>query len=349
MDNERAAIRSGLIEKGVFRVTVDRLKVVPTVVSAYTLNPRIHEMEMKVKFGTERGMDIGGLRRELVNRFWDEFETTMVGNQEKVPQVLPTNQCDYYHIGRFLSHAYVMTGFFPVNHLSSICAKVILCGYDSISQSELVAAFYRYVDRFEAEALQASTADGRGDLMKSVVTPMLSRFQVFSLPSEDNLSDLIAKAARYAFVAKPYYALSEVRRGMLDAHPELWTRCSPSIVEALYDMLTPTVTRVWAMVEEPALSTPSEDMTFDYLRRFIHSLSAECLVKFLCFVTGFSVCTSKSIAVQFNAQEGLLRRPTSNTCAMILHLPVTYESYASFCSEFQSVLHNSNMWFFDAL
>ena len=315
MDHERAAIRTQLINKGVFRLQVDRGNVVTTVVNAYNLNPRLHNLEMKVKFRSERGMDVGGLRRELVNCFWVVLEKMMDGFQEKVPQVLPSSLSDYYQIGCFISHAYVMTGFFPVNHLSSVCAKVILSGIDSgISDKELVLAFNNFVDPFEAAAVQRYVSDKDGQansLTNSVIIPMLSQFQVFTLPSRENLSSLLVKAARYA---KPYFALQELRRGMYEAHPQIWSRCNARLVDRLYSMLTSTVSTVWSMIKEPALNTPSENTTFDYLRRLLHSLSPELLVKFLYFVTGFSVCSMRKIKILFNsAQEGICRRPTSNT------------------------------------
>lgn len=162
---------------------------------------------MKVKFNRERGVDVGGLRRELVNCFWDEFEKMMDGFQEKVPQVLPSNLFDYYQIGCFIPHVYVMTGFFPVDFFS---AKVILCGISAVSDDELVSAFQKFIDPFEGAALQ-QCMDGQLNSMDSVVTPMLSRFNVLSLPSRESLLHLLVKAARYAFIAKPFFA---VRKGM---------------------------------------------------------------------------------------------------------------------------------------
>ena len=86
---------------------------------------------------------------------------------------------------------------------------------------------------------------------------------------------------------------------------------------------------------------------FDYFRQFIHSLSSEKLARFLCFVTGFSVCSSKKITIQFNSLEGFQRRLTANTGGMVLHLPVSYESYSTFTSKLIQLLSNRKMWYFD--
>lgn len=349
MDDERAAIRAGLIEKGVFRLSVVRNKVAQTVISTYATNPCVHEMEIKVSFGDERGLDHGGLGRELIDCFWDEMEQSMDGRNEKVPQVHPANGQDFFHIGRFISHSYITTGYFPLM-LSYVCTKVILCGEESVCEDELVSAFYEFIDEFEAKAARKCIEGEAEGELETVVIPMLSRFQIFSKPTSVNLADLIVKAARYAFITKPFYALTQIRRGLLKAHPLLWRRCTtPALVVRLYDMLRPTVPLVWAMIEEPSLSTPAKDVTFDYLRRFIHSLSAEMLKKFLRFVTGMSVCSNKKITVQFNLLEGFQQRPTSHTCSQSLHLPVTYTGYTAFQDHFMSILNNSTMWYFDSL
>ena len=97
------------------------------------------------------------------------------------------------------------------------------------------------------------------------------------------------------------------------------------------------------------MATSMQERSFDYLRRLIHSLSPDLLEKFLCFVTGISVCAEEKIKITFNSMEGFRRRPTSNTCSMILHFPTSYESYAAFQDEFILILNSSQWWFFDAV
>ena len=50
-------------------------------------------------------------------------------------------------------------------------------------------------------------------------------------------------------------------------------------------------------IKEIPLSMPAKEVTLDYLRRFVHSLSTEKLKKFSRFVTGLSVCSSRNITV----------------------------------------------------
>ena len=330
LDEQRSRIRNGLIRNGVYRLNAPRSEVVKSVFDANSNSPSLHEKEVKVKFNDELGEDVGGLRRELVNLFWNEFKQTMDGSMEKVPQVFPNNLSEYYSLGRFLFHAYVMTGFFPIC-LSKVCATALVCGKEFVTDSELVSSFYEFIDPFEANALRQCMRNEDERLLQEVIIPLFSRFCVFSIPSPNILPQMVLDAARYCFLAKPYYALSEMQRGKMDSHPELWRHCkNPCLVRAMYEILCPTVSCVWSLIEEPPMAMTVQETSLDYLRRFILSLSSALLGKFLSFVTGFSVCADKKISIKFNSLEGFKRRPTSKTCFMILHLSTSYESYAAF-------------------
>ena len=117
METERSRIRRRMMVRGIFRLSIQRVdvtSVVQQVLQAYINNPTLHDLEMKVKFLVKRGHDGGGLRRELVGCFWDEFsEKFMEGSIQKVPILAPMQGVNYYHVGRFISHSYMLTGFFP--------------------------------------------------------------------------------------------------------------------------------------------------------------------------------------------------------------------------------------------
>ncbi len=143
------------------------------------------------------------------------------GAFNKVPQVIPKVQSYFFHIGRFLSHAFVMTGYFPIK-LSIVSAKVIICGRSLVTDEELLCSFSRFIDQFEAKVLEKPS----NDQLQTVLLPMFNRFNVLVLPTTDNLHMLVKKAAIYALIAKPFLALREIRRGMLSAHPGLWGKIS---------------------------------------------------------------------------------------------------------------------------
>ena len=323
--------------------------IVQQVVTIYAHNASLHNLEMKVKFAVEQGHDGGGLRRELVGCFWDELASKhMEGSREKVPIVGPQG-VDYYQVGRFVSHAYILTGFFPV-YLSRVFSKALTCGIESVTDDDLLSSFYNFVEPFEGDALRQCATGCDNSMFQHVVIPLLSRFQYNSIPNPQDVQALLPKIAKFALLIKPHFALSEIRRGMQDAHPSFWGMCNnPTLIVSLYDLLQPTTERVLAMVSEPQFNTMSKQTVFDYLRRFIQSLSTDDLGKFLRFTTGFSVCGPGSIKLVFNSVQGFQRRPTADTCTPSLSLSVTYSSYNDFSAEFHSLLGSSHLWFFDSI
>ena len=79
MEEERSRIRRRMMVRGIFRLMIQReASIVQQVLQAYINNPTLHDLEMKVKFVVERGQDGGGLRRELVGCFWDEFSQKFI-------------------------------------------------------------------------------------------------------------------------------------------------------------------------------------------------------------------------------------------------------------------------------
>ena len=82
----------------------------------------------------------------------------------------------------------------------------------------------------------------------------------------------------------------------------------------------------------------------------MYSLECDDLAKLMRFITGNPQCGLQSISVTFNSESNvLMRRPTSSTCGMVLHLPVSYVSFSTFTDEFKHILDNSDMWQFDTL
>ena len=91
----------------------------------------------------------------------------------------------------------------------------IICGKKAILKEDLESSFYGYIDKFEAEALRKCMSNQDEKLSKEVIIPLFSRCCIFSIPSSSTLPEMVKKAAYYCFLAKPYYALSEIRRGIL--------------------------------------------------------------------------------------------------------------------------------------
>ena len=169
-----------------------------------------------IRFRSEQGQDGGGLRRELVGFIWDELACKhMEGSREKVPIVGPGQRIDYYEVGRFISHSYMLTGYFPIILLclSRVFTKALTCGEDTITDDELLASFYNFIDSFEADTLQRCASVGCDEgTFQQIVIPLLSRYHYNSIPIQSEVKGIMPSLARFALLEKPYYALSEIRK-----------------------------------------------------------------------------------------------------------------------------------------
>ncbi len=58
---------------------MDRNNLFNGVIDIYFAMSKLHEKEIKVRFARERGLDGGGLKRELCNCFWSEYSAKMDG------------------------------------------------------------------------------------------------------------------------------------------------------------------------------------------------------------------------------------------------------------------------------
>ena len=104
------------------------------------------------------------------------------------------------------------------------------------------------------------------------------------------------------------------------------------------------------MLADPDVLNSNEDRTWNYLRRYIGSMTCDELRTFLRFVTGSCVIRADKVKIIFNALDGLARRPLSHTCSYTLELPSTYHTYLEFVSEFQSILSDPEYsWRMDAV
>ena len=278
----------------------------------------------------------------------------MDGRKEKVPVLTPKYAQHYCAMGRILSHGYVLTGYLPMCFSSYFFIRLLGLSdpdVESVSVTILMESFLNYVDEGEAVAITKclnNAPDLPRENIEHVIVPLLSRFNCTSIVSQDNVVKLLKEAALYALFCLPFYALTEIRKGMLSANPHLWLDCPASVGLELRRMLIPTSIRVWNMVEEPPVQNRQQSTTFDYFRRFVFSLNENTLELLLRFITGSPHCGDQKMHVHFSEPETpFLRRPTANTCGMVLYLPTTYSSFSQFTNEFKEILANSHLWSFD--
>lgn len=356
----RESISDSTVSKRPHSVTVNRNSVASVLLSEYS-SKRVHEIlgtSLSVVFEDEKATDLSGLTREAFSIFFTDIqERFFEGNVACVPRVDPqtcrtlssTDDTMFTTIGKIISHCYILTEMFPVFISNASMQSVLVKG--PIKDELLISSFFGYVETFEKEAIQSimnvGDAEPDEDNLDTALN-VFSRCQANSLPTKDNIHQMVVNAARSELICRPTHALQAICNGMITAHPSLWACITEGNLTKLYDGLIPTPRRVWKQLLLPC-ETPSrqEEKILDYLRRFIFSLEPKLLGLFLRFSSG-NQYIGKKINIVFNAQEpGFQRSPSANTCSPHLHLPTSYSSYTEFKTEFSSVLNHSDEWFMD--
>ena len=64
------------------------------------------------------------------------------------------------------------------------------------------------------------------------------------------LADL--KTAKQVLIYKPYFALVEMKKDMMDSHPKVWQWFTLGLAYELLQSLKTNPQRVWVMIVEPA-------------------------------------------------------------------------------------------------
>ena len=71
----KQVVRHDFIDNGLHHCQLGRLTVVDDLLQQYTSNPELPSKELRAKFVNEKGLDGGGLLRELFTLFWEQVHT----------------------------------------------------------------------------------------------------------------------------------------------------------------------------------------------------------------------------------------------------------------------------------
>lgn len=216
------------------RAKVNRVDILGSLIDLYTSDPNVTQSEIRINFEGESGLDGGGLAREAYAIFWEAFEKEYLeGREEKVLICIPKLVNCYFHIGQILSHGYILTGFIPLCFSKPVIQMLVSGRYDDISEEDMIASFLKYVDSFEEQSIRDCLAGNGDPTNNDVIVSMLSRFKYHSRPTKENFRSTLLSVSRFVLLCQPFFAISEIRRGMQETHPQLWASCSHTLAESL--------------------------------------------------------------------------------------------------------------------
>lgn len=328
-------------ENTVTKTSINRDTIVEDILQLYRLNEALINTTLEVTFMNEPAEDADGLTRELFSQGWKNILPLFFeGTSFHVPRVDPDCSEELFEIlGRIASHGFVLTGYFPVGIAPA--SVISIFDPDALNEKGLIYSFLSFLTEGERAAAEKAIDKSKVSVDDTLLD-ILSRYNVRQIPtSKSEFYSLFVRIAKCEFVTKPSVLMAAFKRGLENAHPALWKEMDAATTRALYVRLYPTAEKVVELLEpseEYKPLTQRRDRVFEFLRRYVRSLSKEKVPNFLQFVTGTSLALVPHITVAFTDLSGIQRRPIAHTCKCRVDVSTEDESFAAFCKEFDTII-----------
>ncbi|KAJ8047916.1 hypothetical protein HOLleu_00033 [Holothuria leucospilota] len=278
-----------------------------------------------------------GITRDCISSFWEEFYSRCtMGCSVKVPFIRHDfGVSEWVTVAKIMLYGWNICGYFP-SQLSVSFLEISISG--KIGSGNLLEDFLSYLSDQEATILKSALQDFNS-YPADDITDVLDTYGCRTIPNKDNLRTLLSEIAHKEIIQAPAF-VSECWSKVLDVLDKSFT------ITQVIEKLTPTNRKVSKLFTFNNILSAAQEGTKSHLLRFTRELDGVLLRKFLRFCTASDLMTCEEISVQFNERSGLSRHPVAHTCGCVLELPVTYDNYPEFRSEFKAVLE-SGVWVID--
>lgn len=298
-------------------------------------NSRIKIQMILPNGSVEQAQDEGGVTRDCLTEFWEEFYATCtVGKDCKVPYL----RHDFGHqqweaVGKIIKYGFEEFGHFPV-YIARPFMEYCIVGE---AKTDLKDTFLSYVSPSEASVLKQALAEfDKVDLDE--LNEIMQSYDCRRLLTSDNIETIVKEISHKEIVQKSMFVIDSFK---LHLHGLM----SEAALCECYKNLVPNNRRVIEKLSFPEILLEKGAEMKRYLQRFIRELDKEALGKFLRFSTGSDLML-KEIRVRFSSLDGFARRVIAHTCGCVLEIPTSYDNYVEFRAEFMSVL-KSDVWVMD--
>lgn len=312
----------------------------------------ISTSKLEVEFKNEPAEDLDGLTRELFSQVWNHLlPMYFEGTNFHVPRVDPDCSEELFALlGRITSHAFLLTGFFPIG----IAPATVISVFDSdnLRETDLMYSFLSFLTEGEQQTAREALQKRHVCVDDSLID-ILSRFNVRTIPSTmAEFNSLFLRIARCEFVTKPSVLMAAFKQGMSETHPELWSELDANTIRAVYARLDPTPGKVLEIIQtcpDDMPLTAQRERVLEFFRRYIRSLTKDKVAVFLQFITGSNLLLVPKIEVAFTSLARIQRRPIVHTCTGRIDLSTEYESFAAFSKEINKVLTKDESFEYTAI
>ncbi|KAL4226851.1 hypothetical protein ACF0H5_014830 [Mactra antiquata] len=283
--------------------------------------------------------DGGGVTRDSLTEFWDEFyEQCTLGTSQKVPFLRHDfDEEEWRAVAKIICFGWTSQGYFPLQLSLPFMEQSIF----GLFTTDVAESFYKVVPDHESKCLRNAITDfSKIDLEE--LLDVLDAHDVRKSPNQSNIARIVQEIAHKELIQTPMfvaYCWGDILKNILITEDQL---------NELYLNLKPSPRSVIKLLSFPDTMTIEETSVSQHLKRFVRELDSDHLRKFLRFTTGSDLMIIKTIYVSFVNVTGFARRPVAHTCSCMLEISSSYESYPQFRSEFISVLE-SNIWIMDII
>jgi len=293
--------------------------------------------------------DSGGVMRDALTEFWQSFyEECTVGFDIKVPFIRHNmTREDWISISKVLMLGWKTHKYFPIS-LSPGFIACCLYGIDTFaySQEKLIDEYMGFLSPSERNILKSAMLDFVS-VEQDELLEVLSYHDCRVKPTKGNIKEVIGQIAHKEIIQQPMY----VKECWYDGIQNCGISDRPDL-DTLYEKLKPSVSKVLSVLEFPQNMSGQEMTVASYLKRYIREVNDQTLKVFLRFCTSSDLLLIDfsgnyyPISIRFVDLTGALRRPVAHTCGRVVEIPINYDSYPDFRSEYNSVLQ-SNIWVMD--
>ena len=313
-------------------VAVHRNNVLRGMIEAFS-DDKASRCSLHVVFIDDRGeFEEGrgsGVTREALSNFWREFFNSLaIGAAEKVPAIRHDLQKnEWQSVARILVAGFSEMGYFPVA-LSRAFVASCLFPEELLSKEWLLQSFHLYSSKDSSKDESDSLKRGlsvEDPSQDEDILEVLTSYKCYRRVEKATMTKIMEELAHQELIQRPKYVANAWHPIVksLTRHEEF--KDLQSLVQ-LYEAKVPTTKRVCKLSEAQPVSN-SERECFEHLKRFVKSLDDNLFGAFLQFITGSNILTVDKIQVGFSANTGATRSPVAHTCAPLLIVPSTYQSY----------------------
>lgn len=301
---------------------------------------KTYEVEMILPNGIlEKAQDNGGVLRDAISEYFDTFyKKCTLGNDSKIPMIRHDMKDVWVLVSKVILFAKIYANYFPIQLATPFLEYCL--GIES-SDTDIINAFMEVIPPDEKELVEMANQQLDDVKDSSEFLDFLESHEVKTVVSERTWKKILFEVSHRTIIQEPAYIA------------EQWSNVLKKVtlpsggVKELRRELTPTTKNVVAALQFAEADQTSE--LAKIVKKFVRSLNAERIRKFVRFCTGAHILVCRSIQIRFVIPENeneILRNPVAHACGCLLEIPNTYSSYVEFAEEFNNVL-DSDIWVMD--